>query len=754
MSERSDINRGCVMLGVMGRRRARARPQLGALTLALALAGPAAAASLLTAPRAAAASGFPDYDAAREEVVFGLAPGSAGTPVSGAPDYRRQVKVEGGLITVDPEAAEAKQSGFWLGKAPAAKIADGVVRFRVEQGTRADFGAMVRAIEHDPAIGLCGYEVSVDRDTLRLYRWDRGVVREMGEELKVRNLSRHATLEIVIYLVGPQLVATVYDGKTLKRLATLAAHDTTYARGRVGARVGPKQRAGGVSFISVMDRDRAPKTGAADLHGFGRLYGRGAHPDATPFGPDRYVFVRADDVASLERPFRGRVKATVAAKGGAQEAVLRLDPVELERLRRTGLRPLAVSGDVPWMTLNAAYRARRGEPPSTTRRGFRIDQSYKDPAMVEALLRGYQGRYPEIAALRELGRTHEGRPLWALKISDNAARDEDEPSVLFDGAHHASELMPIEYTLDVVQQLLEGYGQDRVITEWVNSLEIFVVPLVNPDGNSAFIERSHWFTRKNARDCNGDGVLDPFEGVDLNRNYPFGWGEVGSSERCASRRYRGASAGSEPETKAMMRLANGQHFAASISFHTVGTVIFWPYAVPSAAHPEPDVAEAVAATLIAGAPEQPNGRSYVQRHGKHPVSGGSHDWLLHSHGTIAFILEGSNHNPAMPVRNEAVAGTRPVWRALLDHVASGPRISGHVRDEHGRPLTAEVYVKEIKLTAGERWTTRARDGRFDRVLHTGGRYTIEASAPGYTTSSERVRVGGGPRSVELVLTRG
>ena len=310
-----------------------------------------------------------------------------------------------------------------------------------------------------------------------------------------------------------------------------------------------------------------------------------------------------------------------------------------------------------------------------------------------------------------------------------------------------------EYSLDVAQQLLEGYGRDPQITDWVDSLEIFVVPLVNPDGNSAFIERSHWFTRKNGRDCDGDGVLDPFEGVDINRNYPFGWSEAGSSARCTSRRFHGPAAGSEPETRAMMQLAERQRFAASISFHTVGTVIFWPYGVPSATHPEPDVAKAIAGALIAGAPEQPNGRRYTQRHGLYPVSGGAHDWLMHAHGTIAFILEGSNHNPPMPVRSEAVVSTRPVWKALLDHVAGGPRISGHVRDEQGRPIAAEVTVAEITLSAGERWTARPRDGRFDRVLHRAGRYTIEASAPGFAVARERVRLGERPATVELVLSR-
>jgi hypothetical protein len=55
------------------------------------------------------------------------------------------------------------------------------------------------------------------------------------------------------------------------------------------------------------------------------------------------------------------------------------------------------------------------------------------------------------------------------------------------------------------------------------------VPTYNPDGTAIDIEMQNsgsgsW--RKNARDNNGNGQFDPdFDGVDLNRNYPYHWDE-------------------------------------------------------------------------------------------------------------------------------------------------------------------------------------------------------------------------------------
>ena len=59
--------------------------------------------------------------------------------------------------------------------------------------------------------------------------------------------------------------------------------------------------------------------------------------------------------------------------------------------------------------------------------------SYQGPNSLVTELQRLASEFPEITQLSSIGQTHQGRELWALKISDNVADDEDEPEVLMDG---------------------------------------------------------------------------------------------------------------------------------------------------------------------------------------------------------------------------------------------------------------------------------------------------------------------------------
>jgi len=713
--------------------------KLGSLrTLAIALA----AALLWPAPAAA----FPDFDPKREEILLGRVR-SGDAAVAGTADTLGAFETVDGALRRAPKTSEL--NAYWLAKGPAGHVGHGLVRFRLLPGKRADVGLLFRFHTIDERWDYtCGYEVAVLKNKVRLLRWDRGVAQPMGDDVAIKGMP--SSLEVVVHLVGPQIVATVYSGERLELLATLTAHDTTYADGRVGLRAHAKTQGSALTLVSVMDTARAAATGIGQRVRHGQLYGPG-RGDVTPFGPTRYAFVPHRALPDLPAHLRRRLAGERTTEAGEREAVLELSPVEAEQLRRTAVPIAALDGTVGWGVLDEAYRARKGKPPTRTDRGFRTDESYKDPQMVEDLLRAYHERYPEVSALVELGRTHGDRPIWGLKISDHPARPEDEPAVLFNAMHHASELLSTEYALDVVQGLLEGYRRDPRVTAWVDGLEIWCVPMVNPDGNAYFMETSQWTIRKNGRDADADGVLDPFEGVDLSRNYPFGWGGDGSDAHITGQHYRGPAPGSEPETRAMMALADEHHFAAAISFHTIGRVLFVPYNLRGTREPRPHVAWTIAEELAAAAPAQRNGKGYRVAESGYPVAGSDQDWHLFTHGTIALLLEGAYHNPPLPVRTESVAATRPVWETLLDRVLQGPRISGHVVDESGAPLQAEVTLTPYELRAGERWTSRPRDGRFDRLLTDPGEYTVRAAVEGRPAVTLEVRVGTRPVEVDLVV---
>jgi hypothetical protein len=183
--------------------------------------------------------------------------------------------------------------------------------------------------------------------------------------------------------------------------------------------------------------------------------------------------------------------------------------------------------------------------------------------------------YPSITTAPEsIGAGWENNTIWAMKVSDNASVDEPEPEVLFTGIHHAREPICVTVCLDWMDQLCSNYGTDPFLTFMVNEREIWFVPIVNPDGylyNEATYPNGGGMWRWNRRVSPGP--------VDLNRNYTYMWGydNVGSSPYPGDETYRGPSAGSEPETQAMMAFCIAHEFTCVQNYHSYGNYLLYPW---------------------------------------------------------------------------------------------------------------------------------------------------------------------------------
>lgn len=208
--------------------------------------------------------------------------------------------------------------------------------------------------------------------------------------------------------------------------------------------------------------DASPATAEITVTDLGPVFDAGRPPRGVLW----YVYLAASDAVDL--PLWARVWVCGWDDGpDGEQAVLSVDSAAYERLVATGLPFAAVREEVPWKVFHAEFRARVGRAPEARGRGFVLDDSYKDPEIVADILFAYHTRYPELTALVQIGQSHQGRPIWALKVSDRPGLHEDEPPILFDAAHHASELITIEYVLDIVDTLLLGHGEDARITKWV-----------------------------------------------------------------------------------------------------------------------------------------------------------------------------------------------------------------------------------------------------------------------------------------------
>jgi carboxypeptidase T len=189
--------------------------------------------------------------------------------------------------------------------------------------------------------------------------------------------------------------------------------------------------------------------------------------------------------------------------------------------------------------------------------------------------------HPDIVERFSIGKSYQGRDIWAVKVSDNVTVDENEPEVLFDGGHHSDEHMGVEMTLKILHWLVDGYGKDPRITGAVDMHEIWIVFNMNPDGSEFDISggRFHYW-RKNRQPTPGTTSI----GTDLNRNYGYRWGGGGrTSTNPQAITYRGTGPFSTPEDRAMRdflasRVVNGrQQIRAAITFHESGRLVMWPY---------------------------------------------------------------------------------------------------------------------------------------------------------------------------------
>ncbi|MBU1159353.1 MAG: PKD domain-containing protein [Candidatus Thermoplasmatota archaeon] len=329
---------------------------------------------------------------------------------------------------------------------------------------------------------------------------------------------------------------------------------------------------------------------------------------------------------------------------------------------------------------------------------------YRNYAEVKAILEGTESDHSEIAMVVDIGdswETMEGiadRDILAIKISDNVAIDEDEPEVLIMSLHHAREWSTHETTLAIIENLTDEYGSDTRISWLVDNREIWIIPVVNPDGlDYSLLNDDMW--RKNRRN-NLDGTY----GVDLNRNYPGSengdplgaWGGVGTSSDTSSDLYCGEYAFSEPETQAIRDLVLSHDFQIAFDFHSYGDDVAWPWGYTLDPAEDDDDLERIGIELAAL-----NGYDAVQSSEIYPTTGDSLDWLYGGADVYSFLFEiGHQFNPDL---ESDVLGilSENVPPALLGIEIAGDReerafsiihssLTDSVSDPYGFVVTAEI----------------------------------------------------------------
>ena len=181
--------------------------------------------------------------------------------------------------------------------------------------------------------------------------------------------------------------------------------------------------------------------------------------------------------------------------------------------------------------------------------------SYQSYESMTQMLQDFAADYPDICRLSSLGQSVEGRELWAMMISDNPDNEEDEPEFKYVSTMHGSEPVGTEMCLYLIDRLLSDYGSDDRITSLIDKIEIWIVPLMNPDG----FEHN---ARQNA------------DGLDLNREFPV------YPQDYEDTVFDGEAVGSENhpiEVQHVMEWSAENSFVLSANIHTGTLVVNYPY---------------------------------------------------------------------------------------------------------------------------------------------------------------------------------
>lgn len=241
-------------------------------------------------------------------------------------------------------------------------------------------------------------------------------------------------------------------------------------------------------------------------------------------------------------------------------------------------------------------------------------------------------KHPQILSWSSMGQTEEQRHLWMVRVSAN---DDVKPATVFMGGHHAREHVSMEIPLRLLQYLVDEYQkQNPRIVSILTNYEIFIAPMINPDGAEFDIATGKYQSWRKNRSKNKDGVY----GVDLNRNYGYGWGGQGASSSTKDETYRGPSAFSEKETQAVRDwiIAHPQ-VRMLLSYHTFSQLVLWPWG-----HVEDNISNAKDLAVFENMGKymaKLNGYKPMKSGDLYLASGDTCDWAYGALGIFAFTFE-------------------------------------------------------------------------------------------------------------------
>jgi len=326
----------------------------------------------------------------------------------------------------------------------------------------------------------------------------------------------------------------------------------------------------------------------------------------------------------------------------------------------------------------------------------------------------FASTHPDICKLDTVGQSIQGRQILVVKISKNVNQEEAEPQFLYTSSIHGDELTGYILMMHLIDYLLSNYGVDPDITEMINTTEICINPLANPDG-----------TFRGGNSSVAGAVRYNANNIDINRNFPdpkVGQHPDGNSW--------------QKETEAWMAYADNNHFTMSANFHGGAEVFNYPWDTWVKLTADDDwwqfVGREWADTVHQYAPANyftdyqngiTNGNAWYE------INGGRQDYMNYFHHCREVTVEISHVK--MPPVSQLLSFWDYNYRTLLNYIWEAQYgFKGIVTDTvTDQPIAAKVYINGHDKDFSEVYS-RATTGFYSRHIYEGA-YDVTFSAPGY-----------------------
>lgn len=147
--------------------------------------------------------------------------------------------------------------------------------------------------------------------------------------------------------------------------------------------------------------------------------------------------------------------------------------------------------------------------------------TYYDHAGIGEVVRKLAEAHPNYIKAGSIGKSHEGKDLYLLTVSDFRAGDPDKkPAYYIDGNIHSNEVQGSEFALYIAWYLAEMAGEVPAIDSLLKQRTLYIVPTINPDGRDHYLHQPNTASSPRTglvpRDNDHDGLIDEDSYNDLN----------------------------------------------------------------------------------------------------------------------------------------------------------------------------------------------------------------------------------------------